>query len=154
MKKILLFVLSIALCLVTITGIIAFFYNFEPSIGGLVFVSMLSAVGFTFAYLVYSEGSKEILPIESPYSTVEQRLAWYKKALSLLINEKNQPYICVILMYNDTAFYQKLIKKKIKSHELLPELHAWRTEFNNGTQWFRSKEERITALKTVIKQLS
>ena len=58
MKKILLLTLCIITCIVTWIGIIAFFYSFEPSVGGLVFVCMFSAIGFTTAYLMYDESLK------------------------------------------------------------------------------------------------
>ena len=161
MKSILLISLSVLIAAATWIGIIAFFYSFEPSIGGLVFVCMFSAVGFIFAYLVYLEAKKyfpKLQPKESSYSTVEQRLAWYKLALEILDSNPNgfnyYPYICIALMYNDDNFYDLIIRKQIPNWELLPELHAWRTEFNNGDQWFKSTEERINVLKTCIKQLS
>ncbi|MEI6887511.1 MAG: hypothetical protein WCK31_04730 [bacterium] len=145
-KSILLMGLSILLATATWMGIVAFFYNFEPSIDGLVFVCMFSAVGFVFSYLVFAEGRKAIV---IPETDIQRRLRWYKIALKEIESGKEN-WICFAIMNNCSEFMK--LGNKYACHELLPELHKWRTVWQEAV-WFKDKEERIAALRTVIKQL-
>jgi hypothetical protein len=160
MKKVLALLFAITLCILTFIVILIGFYYFTPNLLNGAIICVMSAGGFTGSYLLYLsyKSHKEPPIIESPYSTVEQRLAWYKLALEVLNGNPNvlqyYPFVCVLLMYNDTKFHNLLVRQLIPSHKLLPELHAWRTTYDMGEIWFRNHEERVIILKTVIKQLS
>ncbi len=81
---------------------------------------------------------------------IQQRLRWYKIALEKIESGKEN-WTCFAIAHNCPEFL-KLWGNEHASNELLPELHKWRTVWQDAA-WFKDKEERLAALRTVIKQL-